>query len=120
MLDITVEHAGRTVDVDVTPRDAEVPAGMLDDVAGCDARARQAIRADLDAVIRDYLDFDGSDNLPQAPEPFLAALHLVRIGLYPDEPAAVFDYTLGRDLTDQLVAVTFDGHGTVTGVAVES
>ncbi|MFC4997946.1 DUF2004 domain-containing protein [Dactylosporangium cerinum] len=119
---MTVEHAGRTVDVDVTPEGAAVPAGMLDDVAGADARARQAIRADLDAVVRDYLDFDGADDLPQAPEPFLAALHLVRIGLHPDEPdaVAVFDYTLGRDLTDHLVAVTFDGHGTVTGVAVES
>ena len=120
MRDMTVEHAGRTVDVDVTPGGGAVPAGMLDDVAGCDARARQAIRADLDAVVRDYFDFDGADDLPQAPETFLAALHLVRIGLHPDEPGAVFDYTVGRDLTDQLVAVTFDGNGTVTGVAVES
>lgn len=131
----TVAWAGHTVDVDLNVGDAA--AGVLDGVAGFvtdlarfDALARQGMRDDADAIIRDYLDFDGAGELLHAvfgtgdvePATFLAPLRLVRVGLYPSgtDTRAVFDYTFGRDLTDHVVAVTFDGRGTVTGVAVES
>jgi hypothetical protein len=49
-------------------------------------------------------------------------MHLVRIGLYPDDPdaQAVFDYTLGTELTDHLAVVNFGDRRTVTSIAVES
>ena len=103
---------------------------FVTDVTGFDALARQAMRDDGDDLVRDYLDFDGAEDMLRAvfgsgdvdTGAFLAAMRLVRIGLHPEDPgaAAVFDYTLGRDLTDHLVAVTFDGTGAVTRVAVES
>jgi hypothetical protein len=53
---------------------------------------------------------------------FIAGLHLVRVGLYPNDPDAtlVCDYTLGADLTDYLIAVTFDNRGRVRSLAVEN
>jgi hypothetical protein len=128
---MTVEWAGRAVEVDATLGGAGMRPGPLADVAGCDVRARQAIRDNFDAVIRDYLDFDGAGEVLRAvtgtsgpgtvdAETFLAALHLVRIGPGPRGRGAVFDYTLGRDLTDHVVAVTFNDDGGVVGTAVES
>ncbi|GAA1534113.1 hypothetical protein GCM10009827_060260 [Dactylosporangium maewongense] len=119
-----------TVRVDLTFDGATIAAPALDevapfitDLATFDAHARAAIEDDVDAVLGDYLDFDGADALPHTtPDVFPAALHLVRVGLYPGDPVtgAVFDYTLGEDLTDHLVAVRFGPGRTVDDVAVES
>ncbi|MEV4510378.1 DUF2004 domain-containing protein [Dactylosporangium sp. NPDC049525] len=119
---MSIEWAGHTVEVDGAPADL--------DMAGFDALARQAMRDDGADLMGDYLDFDGAEDMLRAvfgtgdvdTATFLAAMRLVRVGLYPQDPgaAAVFDYTLGRDLTDHVVAVTFDGTGRIHGVAVES
>lgn len=121
-----IEWAGHTVAVDGTTDGA----AALPDVARFDALARQAMRDNAAELFRDYLDFDGAEDMLRAvfgtgdvdPQTFLTPMRLIRIGLRPDEPdtGAVFDYTLGRDLTDQLVAVKFDNDGAVIAVAVES
>ncbi|WP_327001910.1 DUF2004 domain-containing protein [Dactylosporangium sp. NBC_01737] len=110
--------------------DSAAALPFVTDVAGFDALARQAMRDDDADLVRDYLDFDGAEDMLRAvfgtgdvgTGTFLAAMRLVRVGLHPQDPgaAAVFDYALGRDLTDHVVAVTFDGTGRVRGVAVES
>ncbi|MFF5229888.1 hypothetical protein [Dactylosporangium sp. NPDC000521] len=124
------ETTAGSVRVDLTFAGAVVSPDALDEVAPFvaelarfDARARAAIEDDVDAVLGDYLDFDGAEALPHTtPDTFPAALRLVRVGLYPGDPEtrAVFDYTLGRDLTDHLVAVRFGAGRTVGAVAVES
>ncbi|MEV0560500.1 DUF2004 domain-containing protein [Dactylosporangium sp. NPDC050588] len=124
------ETTAGTVRVDVTFDGATISAPALDevapfvtDLAAFDARARAAIADDVDAVLDDYLDFDGAEALPhRTPDAFPAALRLVRVGLHPGDPesGAVFDYTLGEDLTDHLVAVRFGPGGAVDDVAVES
>ncbi|MGI5175474.1 DUF2004 domain-containing protein [Dactylosporangium sp. CA-152071] len=119
-----------TVRVDLTFDGATICAATLDQVApfvtelaAFDTRARAAIEDDVDAVLDDYLDFDGAEALPHTtPDAFPAALRLVRVGLYPGDPetGAVFDYTLDPHLTDHLVAVRFGPGRTVDDVAVES
>lgn len=125
----TITWAGQTVTVE--PGAPDEPARFVTDVAVFDALARQRMLDEHDAVAADYLDFDGADDLlrtvfgtdtPVDAARFVPAMRLHRIGLYPQHPdaAAVFDYTLGRELTDHVVAVTFGEDGTLTGIAVES
>ena len=53
---------------------------------------------------------------------FLSKLALHRIGLYPDaeDASAVFDYTIGRGLTQYVLTVGFDREGDVVAVEMES
>ncbi|MDX2067919.1 MAG: DUF2004 domain-containing protein [Haliscomenobacter sp.] len=56
---------------------------------------------------------------------FLKKLHLTRIGLYPDgkydaSNFAVFDYTVSKDLTDQLIVVNTDEKGNLDHLSWES
>ena len=121
-----VLYAGREVAVDVW---ADSPAATPE-LAVFDARARAAMRAEWDepgSDVRDYLahhveDLDEVHMAELSPEAFIAGLHLSRVGLYPDDPRhhAVFDYTTGRDITDNLIAVKFDAAGAVVQIAMES
>lgn len=56
---------------------------------------------------------------------FMAMLHLTRVGLYPDKKYnssyyAVFDYTVNKDLTDQIIVVKTDENGNLDHLAWES
>ena len=56
---------------------------------------------------------------------FLKKLHLTRAGLYPDGKYdtsyfAVFDYTVSKDLTDQLIVVSTDDKGNLDHLSWES
>jgi hypothetical protein len=135
-----IEWSSRTVRVDITFDGAAMSPGVLDglapfvtNVASLDQLARQSMRQDFGSLIADYLDFDSASNLLQEvfgtqdkssldAEMFVSPMHLVRIGLYPDDPdaQAVFDYTLGTELTDQLAVVNFGDRRTVTSIAVAS
>lgn len=56
------------------------------------------------------------------PKHLLKKLHIVRVGLYPDsvEQFAVFDYSIGKDLTDQLVVIFTDENGNLDYITMES
>ncbi|MFD2942144.1 DUF2004 domain-containing protein [Flavobacterium notoginsengisoli] len=56
---------------------------------------------------------------------FMDKLHLVRVGLYPDGKYnasyfAVFDYTVSKELTDQIIAVKTNEKGSLDHLAWES
>jgi hypothetical protein len=56
---------------------------------------------------------------------FLKKLHLTRVGLYPDgkynaSNFAVFDYTVSKDLTDQLIVINTDEKGNLDHLSWES
>ena len=56
----------------------------------------------------------GTDASKSKEERLLSALKLVRVGFYPGkENYAVWDYTIGRDITDMLVVVNTDNKGTI-------
>ena len=56
------------------------------------------------------------------PQLLLKKLHLVRVGLYPDsaDQFAIFDYSIGRQLTDYLVVVNTDENGNLDYITMES
>jgi hypothetical protein len=141
-----IEWAGQTVQVDLWFDGATMDSRLLDgvarfvaDVASFDQLARLAMREDWGqpgSAVKDYMEhhFDdlGEDERVEAlgaadresfdAGTFLARVSLARIGLYPNDSAshAVFDYTTGRELTDNLIAVKFDDRGEVAEIAMES
>jgi hypothetical protein len=52
----------------------------------------------------------------------LKKLHLVRVGLYPDSDNqfAIFDYSIGKDLTQYLVVINTDENGNLDYLTMES
>ncbi len=55
------------------------------------------------------------------PEQLLKKLHLVRVGLYPhSKEFAVFDYSIGKELTNYVVAVNTDENGNLSFISIES
>ena len=56
------------------------------------------------------------------PKLLLEKLHLVRVGLYPDskEQFAIFDYSLGEELTNYLIVVNTDENGNLDYLTMES
>jgi hypothetical protein len=55
-------------------------------------------------------------------EQLLAALQLVRIGLYPESADAVvvLDYTIDRRATDYLLVANFNAEGKLLDITMES
>jgi hypothetical protein len=53
-------------------------------------------------------------------ETFLRSLRLVRVGIHPESGEIVCDYTIGTEVTNYLVAVTFGPDGMVHDVSMES
>ena len=138
------------INIDGTTDDPHVLANVtqfIGDPAKFDRLARAAIRHN--EVVRDYMDHHlerstypdinswlrltqcfGEDNARAAeidkltvdPERFLSKLYLRRIGLYPQQPeeCAVFDYTIGDDMTNYLIVAKFDTRCALTEIVMES
>lgn len=139
-----IEWSGRALQLDLTVSDPHVRLELLDgaariaaDVGEFDRLAQAAMRQDAESAglglyMRHHLNAFDHAELSQlfgvdSPDlvdvdRFAACLHLRRIGLSPDAPEryAVFDYSIGDALTDYLVVVTFDSHGEVRAVDMES
>ena len=49
-------------------------------------------------------------------------LHLVRVGLYPDsvDQFAIFDYSIGKELTQYLIVINADENGNIEYMTMES
>jgi hypothetical protein len=52
----------------------------------------------------------------------MKTLHLIRVGLYPDneDMFATFDYSLGKDLTNYLIVIDTDEDGNISNMTMES
>lgn len=117
----------------------DLAAPFVSKLAAFDAQARDVLRSDYedgpDSPVTLYLEHH-LDEMPEKAamalfgrpaddvdvDAFLAKVQLCRVGLYPDEPerCAVFDYSLGKDVTQYILAVTFDSEGEINGVDMES
>ena len=91
---------------------------------------------DEEGITREYLEFhieelqenELKDLLKQATsarkkrKKVFKLLHLTRIGFYPHDPQhyAVFDYTIGDDLTDNLLVVVINKEDEVEFITMES
>ena len=72
----------------------------------------------------ELLELNISDEINKEAQ-FLSKMKLVRIGLYPDGKYgsnyfAVFDYTVSRDLTNQIIAVKTNENGVFDHISWES
>ncbi|REG88536.1 DUF2004 domain-containing protein [Flavobacterium aquicola] len=70
--------------------------------------------------ISTLINFDDSSTEPE--QQLLTKLKLVRVGLYPhdEDNFAIFDYTIGRELTDYLVVIKTDENGELDYMTMES
>lgn len=101
------------------------------------ADVEAAIRADYEdgGDVKEYVDFHleeldasiidkvlvGTDASKSKEERLLTALKLKRIGFYSgNENYAVWDYTIGREITDLLVVVNTDSTGKINYVTWEN
>lgn len=145
--DATLRFASREILVNVTFQDGVDEAALrscaarLVDLHKLDQRAQEVIAADLaagdpdgvtllycrfhrreldDDELRDVLGVE--EPTPISDEAFLPALRLVAVSLQPEDSddMIVCDYSIGEDVTDHLIAVTFDASGDVGGLSLES
>lgn len=70
--------------------------------------------------LSDLINFDDKTTEPELQ--LLKNLKLVRIGLYPDneDNFAIFDYSIGVEITDYVVVVNTDENGKLDYMAMES
>lgn len=70
--------------------------------------------------LSDIVDFDDESADPEIQ--LMKALRLVRVGLYPDseDQFAIFDYSIGEDLTNYLVVISSDENGDPDDITMES
>lgn len=141
----SIKHGSASIEVDLNI-DGDIDGvavsrltSRLSDLPALEARARSAMRADVkseDSAVMLYRShhaaelsagalaacFGGSDAWRTDVPTFVAALHLERVGLYPDdeEQSIIMDFTLGESVTDYLLAVSFDREGHVVAVDMES
>jgi hypothetical protein len=68
-----------------------------------------------------YIDLNNSSITPE--KQLINALQLVRVGFYPDEgedQIAVFDYSLGYDVTNYLIVIFINTNGELDHLTMES
>ncbi len=144
--EVAIQLADQSVSVDlnfdedaVSESKLKVVNHFLEQVLQYDTAAKLAIQKDYagggDAVkeyVEHHLEVLSADDLDTVlasseaslsnENKILNALHLKRIGFYPDEENqfAVFDYTIDKELTDYLVVVNFKKDGKVDSIAMES
>jgi len=66
------------------------------------------------------VNFD--DTVTEPEQQLLSKLKLVRVGLYPDneDNFAIFDYSIGKDITNYLVVINTDENGQLDYMTMES
>lgn len=78
----------------------------------------------LEVVDKDKLStlINFADTAIEPEQQLLTKLKVVRIGLYPDKEDrfAVFDYSIGKDITNYLVVIYTDGDGHLSHITMES
>lgn len=143
--DVDIEFEGEPIQLDINSESGSADKELMDTVkmfienlSAYKVKANEAIIADFknDETVKDYIDhhlevidedesdiiLKDTDKKLSKEEQLLSLLHLVRVGFYLDdqEEFAVFDFTIGREITDYLVVVKFNRQGGVEYIEMES
>lgn len=134
MVDLNFEN--KSIDI----KKLEAAKQFLENIRIHDLNNKKSIQKDFDDeegdTVRTYLEHHieelptddlsqligaGAKTADQA-KLLLKKLHLVRVGLYPDseEQFAIFDYSIGTELTNYLVVIETDENGNFEYMTMES
>jgi hypothetical protein len=146
---VDVELIGRKIQIDLNFENKTINTATFDkiknfieNIGKFDKQNQGYIKNDFDDengdTVKEYVTFHieelgdeflekidiSSDNTDKE-KAFLTKLHLKRVGLYPDGKYntsyfAVFDYSVNKDLTDQLIVVKTDENGNLDHLCWES
>ncbi len=146
---VDIEFKGKEIQIDLNFENKTIDTAtfdkikkFLENIGEFDKQNQSYIKSDFDDengdTVKEYVTFHieelGDEFLEQIDissddvdkeQTFLTKLDLIRVGLYPDGKYntsyfAVFDYTINRDLSDQLIVVNIDENGTLDHLSWES
>lgn len=145
--DVEITFSGRPVEIDlnfynktIAPKMLETVQHFIDNIRIFDINNKGFILKDYndkngDTVkfyLQHHLEELGTAELaallpagskkPEHEKLLLQKLHLVRVGIYPGSTGqfAVFDYSLGKDITNYLVVLFTDENGNLDYMTMES
>jgi hypothetical protein len=142
-VDIDFEDHNIQLDINIesTPTSIaklEIVKSIIENLAIYNDKSKKAITTDFKkgGDVRDYIEHhiedidndeleailkDHDKSLP-VDEQLLSLMHLKRIGFYLDdeEQYAIFDYTIGREITQYVIVVKFDNNGNIEYLTMES
>ncbi|WP_413511690.1 DUF2004 domain-containing protein [Myroides odoratus] len=146
---VDIEFSGKEIQIDLNFENKTIDIvtfdklkNFVENITIFDKQNQGYIKSDFDDehgdTVKEYVTFHidelGDDFLGQIDissdntnkeQAFLTKLHLTRVGLYPDGKYgtsyfAVFDYSVNKDLTDQLIVVKTDENGNLDHLSWES
>jgi hypothetical protein len=145
--DVEMAFNNRTIEVDlnfenntIDPKRLETVLRFIENIRIFDINNKGYIAKDYNNedgdTVKDYLQHHlqelGIAELGSLMDPgtkkdtyekqLLQKLHLVRVGIYPDseDQFAIFDYSLGKDITNYLVVIFTDENGNLDYMTLES
>ena len=100
----------KRIDIDFKDEDGETVAAYIQH------HLEELNPGDITALI------GGSAKTDDKPELLLKKLQLVRVGVYPEgeDQFAIFDYSIGQELTNYLVVIFTDENGNIDYITMES
>lgn len=135
-IQIDLNFANKTIDI----QRLETAKQFIENIRIHDLNNKKYIQEDFDdkdgdtvrPYLENHLDELGIDDLEDLigpgnktadqPKLLLKKLHLIRVGIYPDseEQFAIFDYSIGKELTNYLVVINTDKNGNMDYMTMES
>jgi Protein of unknown function (DUF2004) len=146
-LDVDIDFKGNQVQIDLNFEGNKIETERLDAVKAFidnlekfDTQNKTYISQDFDDeecdTVKTYLEhhleeidknelselIDPSDKTKEPIKQLLEKLHLVRVGLYPDneDEFAIFDYSIGQEITQYLVVINTNEKGELDYMTMES
>ncbi len=145
---VGIELNGKNIQIDLNFKNKSIETitfdkikKFIENIEDFDKQNQDYIKSDFNDengdTVKEYVKFhieEGAEFLEQIgistdntekEHTFLTKLHLTRVGLYPDGKYntscfAVFDYSVNKDLTDQLIVVKTDENGNLINLSWES
>jgi hypothetical protein len=145
--DVTIDFNGKEIQIDlnfegksIEIERLEIVQRFIENIRIHDISNKKYIQSDYDdedadtvkVYLEHHLEELGEDELAELVGPgskpatyknqLLKQLHLVRVGLYPDskDQFAIFDYSIGQELTNHMVVIFTDENGNLDYMTMES
>lgn len=144
---VDIELNGNKIQVDLNFEHQTVDTLILDKIKNFIEKLEKFDKLNKTYILNDYNDEDGDtvkfylehhleevdkeeltklvnfdDRITEPEKQLLSKLKLVRVGLYPDDEDnfAIFDYSIGKDITNYLVVINTDENGQLDYMTMES